>query len=222
MSVVIYGAGGHGRALLDVMIASGHKVVGFCDSDPKKIGFYVEYEDLLDDGTAYITKSLNIMGSNPMVFQGDGADEVVIAIGDNADRKWIAGRIKEQGEWQFPIIEAMSSTVSRVAKIGEGTVILNGATVCSGAQVGKFAILNTMCVVEHDCRIGDFAHICPAAVLDGGAVVKEGAFVGTNATVLPRATIGEGAIVGAGAVVTKDVPAYATVVGNPARIVREQ
>nr|WP_234026412.1 acyltransferase [Qipengyuania thermophila] len=51
-------------------------------------------------------------------------------------------------------------------------------------------------------------------------VVKRGASIGANATILPGITIGERAMVGAGAVVTRSVPAFATVVGNPARIVR--
>jgi acetyltransferase-like isoleucine patch superfamily enzyme len=49
-------------------------------------------------------------------------------------------------------------------------------------------------------------------------VVRKGASVGANATILPGLTIGQYAMVGAGAVVTKDVPAFAVVVGNPARI----
>ncbi len=51
-------------------------------------------------------------------------------------------------------------------------------------------------------------------------VVKKGASIGTSATILCGVTIGEHAIVGAGSVVTRDVPPYAVVVGNPARIVR--
>jgi len=49
-------------------------------------------------------------------------------------------------------------------------------------------------------------------------VVKRNASLGSGAIILPGVTIGEGAVVGAGAVVTKDVPANATVVGNPARV----
>ncbi|MOA39424.1 dTDP-3-amino-3,6-dideoxy-alpha-D-galactopyranose 3-N-acetyltransferase [compost metagenome] len=47
-----------------------------------------------------------------------------------------------------------------------------------------------------------------------------GASVGANATLLPGITIGKYAMVGAGAVVTKDVPDYAVVAGNPAKIIR--
>ena len=50
-------------------------------------------------------------------------------------------------------------------------------------------------------------------------IVRRSASIGANATLLPGVTIGEGAMVGAGAVVTRDVPAHAVVVGNPARVV---
>lgn len=53
-----------------------------------------------------------------------------------------------------------------------------------------------------------------------GITLKKGASIGANATILPGITVGEKAMVGAGAVVTKDVPDYAVVVGNPAKIIR--
>ncbi len=69
-------------------------------------------------------------------------------------------------------------------------------------------------------QIRSFAHIGPGAVLAGNVKVGEGAFVGANSVVRQGLKIGAFAVVGAGAVVIKDVPAKATVVGNPARILR--
>jgi acetyltransferase-like isoleucine patch superfamily enzyme len=51
--------------------------------------------------------------------------------------------------------------------------------------------------------------------------VKSGASIGSSATILCGVTIGEGAIIGAGSVVTKDVPPYTIVAGNPARVLRK-
>jgi len=49
--------------------------------------------------------------------------------------------------------------------------------------------------------------------------VRQRASIGSNATILASLTIGVGALVGAGAVVTRDVPDYAVVAGNPARVI---
>ncbi|MDM5061842.1 hypothetical protein OB934_03300 [Aeromonas salmonicida] len=51
-------------------------------------------------------------------------------------------------------------------------------------------------------------------------VLKKGCSIGANATILPGIILGEYCMVGAGAVVTKDVPPYAVVIGNPAKIVK--
>jgi acetyltransferase-like isoleucine patch superfamily enzyme len=80
--------------------------------------------------------------------------------------------------------------------------------------------VNHKASVDHECQIGLGVHLAPSATLCGLVSVGDGAMVGTNATVLPRIQIGRGATIGGGAVVTKDVPDYAVVVGNPARIIR--
>ncbi len=62
----------------------------------------------------------------------------------------------------------------------------------------------------------DWTHVKVAPVKIGDKV-----WIGVNAMILKGVTIGEGAVVGAGAVVTKDVPAWTIIGGNPARIIRE-
>ena len=84
------------------------------------------------------------------------------------------------------------------------------------------AIINTGCIVEHDCVVRTNAHLSPGVRLAGGAMVGRGAHVGTGGIVLPGVKVGDGAIVGAGAVVTRDVPPGATVVGVPARAVERR
>lgn len=73
----------------------------------------------------------------------------------------------------------------------------------------------------HDCIVGKFVTIAPNAVLLGKVVVGEGSYIGANSTILPNELLGEYSIIGAGAVITKDVPPFSIVAGNPAKIIKQ-
>lgn len=101
-------------------------------------------------------------------------------------------------------------------KIGDRSRISSHTFICSGVTI------------ENDCFIGHGVMFTndryPIAnnkeYKMEKTIVKQGASIGSGATILPRITIGEHSLIGAGAVVTKDVPAYAIVLGNPAKIIR--
>lgn len=111
---------------------------------------------------------------------------VIVAIGDNANRKGEAEAL--EGE-SFAIFIHSSAVISPSAMIEEGTVIMAGAVVQAGARIGKHVILNTLCSVDHDCVIGDYAHIAPGAHLCGHVEVGEGALVGAGVCVAPMGKI---------------------------------
>jgi acetyltransferase-like isoleucine patch superfamily enzyme len=119
-------------------------------------------------------------------------------------------------------------------KIGKGcriaayVEIQRGVTIGDRCKVEAFAFIPTGVTIEDEVFVGP--HVCftndkrPRAVGDWEVtptLVKKGASIGANATIVCGITIGEGAMIGAGAVVTKDVPAGATVVGSPAKLVRK-
>ena len=81
----------------------------------------------------------------------------------------------------------------------------------------EFSMINLLCTIGHESRIGRGAVLNPTVNISGGVTIGEGVLVGTGAQVLQYIKVGENATVGAGSVVIKDVEAGATVFGIPAR-----
>lgn len=106
--------------------------------------------------------------------------------------------------------------------LGYGQYIQEGVVIQAGVALGDNSSIHTSAIVAHETTIGQSVFIAHAVSISGCCSVGEGTFIGTNATVLPRTRIGSWAVVGAGSVVTKDVPDYAVVAGNPARVIRIQ
>jgi|SRR6185312_10342203 len=202
-NLVLWGASGHGKVVLDVAKTTG----GF-----NEIFF-------LDD--APIGSSQQFCG-HPLFTPADyfGRREnnasFLISIGKNAVR---AARFQDglKNGLQPATVIHPSAVVADSARIREGTVVMPRVVVNAEAEIGINCILNTAAVVEHDCRIGDHVHLSPGVLLAGGVIVGAFAHLGIGAVALPGVEIGEGAIVGAGAVVTRRVPKGTTVVGIPAR-----
>ena len=78
-------------------------------------------------------------------------------------------------------------------------------------------IINTGAIVEHQCQIGDFAHVAPGAVLAGNVKVGKRSFIGAM-PIKEGVEIGSKVIIGAGAVVLENVESESKVVGNPGRL----
>jgi len=204
-SVMILGAGGHGRVVLDILLnARKYNVVGFLDNNTDIHGRRVDgvlVHGGIDD-LPQIGPKLNIQG-------------VIVAIGDNGVRRGLARQVDQIG---FELISAVhpSVTLAYNASIGRNVVIAAGAVVCANCQIGDSVILNTGCIIDHQTMIGEGTHICPGVRVAGRVKVEPGVFVGIGATIIPKVTLGCESIVGAGAVVLEDIPPMATVVGVPA------
>jgi UDP-perosamine 4-acetyltransferase len=207
MDILIVGAGGHGKVVLDILKAAGaHRPVGFLDADPSLAGSSLH--------------GLTVLGQvNLLPKLKSKARGAIVAIGDNRARARYADMLRTEG---YELISAIHprACVSPSAKLGGSVVIAAGASVGADAELGDCVIVNTSAVVEHECRIESAAHICPAAALAGRVRVGEMAFVGLGCRVIQCLKIGRHATVGAGAVVIADVPDYSTVVGVPARVIK--
>jgi UDP-perosamine 4-acetyltransferase len=208
MDVVLIGAGGHGRVVLDILRAQGvHRVVGFLDADPQLTGESV--------GGVPVLGQINLLPK----LKAQKVKGVIVSIGDNRPRLSYAEKAREKG---FELINAIhpSSSVSKTAKLGQNITVCAGAVISTDAQVADGVIVNTCAVVDHECEIGRAAHICPTAALAGRVRVGDEAFLGIGCKIIQCLRIGNRSIIGAGAVVIADVPDEVTVVGVPARVIK--
>jgi acetyltransferase-like isoleucine patch superfamily enzyme len=115
-------------------------------------------------------------------------------------------------------------------RIGNHLRIWNNSTIDYGCVLGNNVLIHCNVYIAQFTTIEDDVFLAPGAKVANdrhpicrecmqGPTIKRGARIGVNATLLPEIVIGEHALVGAGSVVTRDVPAGAVVVGNPARVI---
>jgi sugar O-acyltransferase (sialic acid O-acetyltransferase NeuD family) len=194
--IVIYGGGGHGKMVIDMLRARGtYQVVGIID-DGLISGSIIMGVPVL--GGADVLAELHSRGVRLAV-------NAIGGIGDIKVRIKIFERLAGAG-FVCPAITHISAYIDPSAHLEAGAQVLALAYVGSEANLGYGSIVNTAAIVSHDCRLEDFAIISPGAMLAGDVQVGEGSLIGMGATVNLGVKIGRGARLGNGATVKSDVP----------------
>lgn len=204
-SLVIVGAGGHGRETLDIVEAINarrptYEVCGFAASH--------------GDDALLARRNTTLLGDVEVLEAIDA--EYVLAIGMPWDRQAVGERVDAYGRVAATLVHP-AATVGGDNHVGEGVLIAAGAAVTTNVSLGRHTHLNVRAVVSHDCRLGAYVTVSPGALVNGGVTLDHGVFLGTGAIVTPGCHVGAGARIGAGAVVVGDVPPGVTAKGVPAR-----
>jgi len=203
-SLLVVGAGGHGKVVADAVMEMARW---------SRIGF-------VDDRSEHLKQvaGVPVIGrlADLMALRGEWS-AAAIAIGD-ARRRLEVLEIVLGLKFELPVIIHPGAIVSRLAAVGVGTVVFAQAAINAGTTIGSGCIVNTGATVDHDCQLGDGVHIAPGANLAGDVTVGDRSWVGIGSAVLQGVSIGRDVMVGAGAVVLQDVPDAVTVYGIPARV----
>jgi sugar O-acyltransferase (sialic acid O-acetyltransferase NeuD family) len=195
-AIIVYGGGGHGKAVLDLLRASGgYIVIGVVD-DGRELGEFVLDAKVIggEDALLAIREAGCKLAMN-----------AVGGIGAMSSRIQVGEKLQHAG-FESPVIIHPSAIVEPSAKIGSGTQVFPHAYVGSEAVVGTHCIINSGAIVSHDCLLEDYANLAPGSILAGGVRVGMGTLIGMGVTINLGVRVGTKARIGNGATIKADVP----------------
>lgn len=207
--VLILGAGGHAKVLIEALLQSGATLAGITDPDPDLAG-----KTLLE---------VPVLGGDDVVSDFPQTEILLVnglgSVGVPVARRGLFERYKAMG-YRFATVIHPSAIIASDVELGEGVQVMAGVVIQPGCRVGCNTIINTRASVDHDCIIGSNVHVAPGVTLSGGVSIKDVAHIGTGATIVQGIKIGAHCVVGAGSVVIRDVNDSTSVVGVPAKVLK--
>jgi len=195
-AIIVYGGGGHGKALIDLLRILGvYRIVGVVD------------DGLKTDETVMGLPVLGGADALPGLYKRGVrlAVNAVGGIGNLAVRQKVFDILAGAG-FTCPALVHPTAFVEASAILSPGVQVMPHAYVGSQARLGFGCIVNTGAIVSHDCILGALANVSPGAILAGEVQVGAGTLIGMGVTVNLQVQIGAGARVGNSATVKADVP----------------
>ena len=172
--------------------------------------------------TKFISKSFNHFGNNSIIKPIlNSANEKYISIGDYVN---VGAFCRITVSTEFGGHKVYSTTKTKI-KIGNHVDVGNNTFISANnsIEIGNHVIMSScVFITDHDHGFEDVnKNLHEQSLTEGGHVkIGDNVFLGVKSTILKNVTIGEHAVVAANAVVTKDVPAFSVVAGNPAKVVK--
>lgn len=201
---VIVGSGGMGRELLGWIAGCREET-----RERFRVAAFISEGD--DAGT--VVHGLPVMRPDDW---SDAPPRFVMAFADPARKKRLAHELEGRG-WEPEIFIHDSAVVGLNARIGRGTVVCPFCRISTDCQIGEHVLVNGGSGIGHDASVGSYSSLLGSVSINGSTKVGEGVTFGAGSMVYPGKRIGDWVTVGLASVVLRNVPAHATVFGNPAR-----
>lgn len=212
--ILLIGGGGHCHSVLDSVLSSEeYDEIGIVAKDNDN---YIELtKDIL------IARFLKGVDADlPALFSQGWKNAFITlgSIGNPSGRIRICNDLERHG-FEIPVIVDKAAAVSGFAELCSGAFVGKNAIVNAGSYIDKCSIVNSGAIVEHDCIIGAFSHISPGAIVCGNVMIGANSHIGAGTVVRQGIKIGENVLIGVGSVVVKDIPDNVKAFGNPCRVV---
>jgi sugar O-acyltransferase (sialic acid O-acetyltransferase NeuD family) len=204
--VLILGAGGHAKVLIDALQQGGSTILGITDPDSRLWG-----KNLMD---------APILGDDSKILEYSPHEVLLVnTLGSTRDTK---ARQKLFESWKaknytFAQVIHPKTILAPEVTLAEGVQVLAGAIINTGTSIAQNTIINTGAIVEHDCMIGAHVHIAPGSRVAGQVHIKDSTHVGIGSTIIQNLIIGEHCLIAAGAVVVTSCKAGSIMMGVPAK-----
>lgn len=174
MTLVLVGAGGHAKVVVEALAACDRWVDAYVDVHENT---WLPSQHLVSDEDAWL------MRPGDFVL---GLGGVSLA---QLERRFRLFEAYCDRDWTAPEVVHPAAHVSTFSVLGEGTVVLTAAVIRPGALIGDAVIVNTGAIIEHDCTVGSGTHLAPGAILLGDCRIGAGCLIGPGAVILPGAEV---------------------------------
>lgn len=196
-SIVLYGGGGHAKAVLEMILAIGaFRLAGVIDDNPALAGGQVLGVPVLGG-----REKLAELYDQGVGLAANGVGGII-----NIDVRVRLFELLMRHGYALPALRHPRATVEASARLGDGVQVFANAYVGSSTVLHDCCMVNTGAIVSHDCEIGRYTHIAPGAMLAGHVHVGERALVGMGVTTAIGIHLGDGVRIGNGAILLTDVP----------------
>lgn len=172
-------------------------------------------DDVKGDCNEYIN-GYKILGSKEIFKDSKESTNVIIAVGNPADRKKIFEAIHTY-PLRYPVLIHPTAKVSKYAEIGEGSIIGIDCIISPNVSVGKHVFLNMRTVLGHDVKVGDFSSCLVNSIVCGNVTINDGVLIGSNSVIMEKKVIGKNVKVSMGSVVSFDVEEGYVVMSRPSK-----
>jgi sugar O-acyltransferase (sialic acid O-acetyltransferase NeuD family) len=210
--LVIVGAGGHAREIIQVFRAIEEVV----DAPSNLIGA-LDDVDLQSNRRQLRAMNVPFLGAIDAWLRERRPTRYVVGVASPHVRRRLAARFDDFGHKPAKSLVHPQATIAGGREPADGSVIFAGARVSVNVTVGTHVHINQNVTIGHDTVIDPFASINPNAAISGNCKIGNAVLVGAGAVVLQGLEVHEEAVVGACACVVRDVPVSTVVKGVPAR-----